>query len=86
MMRLQKYIAHSGVTSRRKAEEFIKQGRVRVNDLITRDMGVTINPLIDRVYVDNKQILSEEKFVYVILHKPEGYITTLSDEFNRPTV
>ncbi len=85
-MRLQKYIAHCGVTSRRKAEELIKQGRVLVNNEVRTDMGININPDRDKVYVDNKLISVEKNLVYIILNKPEGYITTLSDEFNRPTV
>ncbi len=60
-MRLQKYIAHCGVTSRRKAEELIKQGRVLVNNEVRTDMGININPDRDKVYVDNKLISVEKK-------------------------
>lgn len=85
-MRLQKYIAHCGITSRRKAEELIKQGRVQVNDRPIRDMGVIVDPKADKVYIDGKLIKVENNLIYILLNKPEGYITTLSDEFNRPTV
>ncbi|QZY56878.1 pseudouridine synthase [Crassaminicella profunda] len=85
-MRLQKYIAHCGVTSRRKAEELIKEGRVKVNKEVVKDMGVVINPHKDIVCIDNKSIQLEENKIYIMLNKPEGYITTLSDEFNRSTV
>ena len=85
-MRLQKFIAHSGITSRRKAEELIKQGRVKVNNKIITEMGLEINPSLDRVYIDNEQISYENSLVYVMLNKPEGYVTTLSDEHGRPTV
>ncbi|MCT4604945.1 MAG: rRNA pseudouridine synthase [Marinisporobacter sp.] len=85
-MRLQKYIAYCGVTSRRKAEELIKVGRVSVNNEIVKEMGVVINPDKDIVSIDNKIIQLEENKVYILLNKPEGYITTLSDEFDRSTV
>ncbi len=85
-MRLQKYIALSGVASRRKAEEMIHQGRVKLNGAIVRDMGIIVNPMEDQVAIDNQAIKPEEQKVYILLHKPEGYVTTLSDEFNRPTV
>ncbi|AOT68119.1 pseudouridine synthase [Geosporobacter ferrireducens] len=85
-MRLQKYIALSGVASRRKAEEMIQQGRVKLNGTIVRDMGVIINPTEDQVIIDNQPIKPEEQKIYILLHKPEGYVTTLSDEFNRPKV
>ncbi|MEW9123098.1 MAG: pseudouridine synthase [Thermotaleaceae bacterium] len=85
-MRLQKYIALSGAASRRKAEEMIASGRIKVNGEIIGDMGVTIDPLLDQVMIDNQIIKPEDEMVYILLHKPEGYITTLSDEFKRPTV
>ncbi len=85
-MRLQKYIAYAGVTSRRKAEELIRTGRVKVNDVVIREMGVLIDPESDIVSVDNRVIYIEEKKVYIMLHKPEKYVTTVSDQFHRPTV
>ncbi|TCO79801.1 pseudouridine synthase [Marinisporobacter balticus] len=85
-MRLQKYIAYSGIASRRKAEELIKLGRVKVNGEIIKDMGVAVNPDTDIVSLDNRLIQLENKKVYIILNKPEGYVTTLLDEFDRPTV
>lgn len=85
-MRLQKYIALSGVASRRKAEEMILQGRVKLNGIIVQDMGVVINPAEDQVAIDNQIIKPQEQKLYILLHKPEGYVTTLSDEFNRPKV
>ena len=83
---MQKFIAHSGITSRRKAEEMIQQGRVKVNGKVTLNMGVVIEPSKDVVLIDNQPIQPEKDLIYIILHKPEGYITTISDEFNRPTV
>lgn len=85
-MRLQKYIAHCGIASRRKAEEIIKLGKVKVNGEVIKDMGVVVDPDSDEVFVDNRLIQLENNKVYIMLNKPEGYVTTLSDEFDRPTV
>lgn len=84
-IRLQKYIAHAGIASRRAAEDMIKQGRVTVNDNIITDMGVTINEG-DVVKVDGSYIKTEEDKVYIILNKPIGYVSTAKDQFGRPTV
>jgi 23S rRNA pseudouridine2605 synthase len=83
--RLQKVLAARGIASRRAAEEIIKEGRVRVNGQIVREMGVKVNPERDNILVDNKQ-LARPKMRYIILHKPGGYITTMSDERGRWTV
>ena len=84
-MRLQKALAHSGVASRRKAEEYIRDGRVRVNGQVVIKMGVlvTANDIIE---VDGKAIKLESKKVYIILHKPKDYITSVSDPRGRKTV
>ena len=83
MERLQKVISESGYTSRRKAEELIKQGKVLVNgEVATLGMKVTHE---DDIEVDGNAITKEEK-VYYLLNKPEGYICTLSDEKNRPII
>ena len=75
-VRLQKFIAKSGVCSRRKAEEFILQGKVRVNDELITQMGVTVNPDKDIVYVNGKKIKPEDEKVYIILNKPPGYVSS----------
>ncbi|SHJ65911.1 23S rRNA pseudouridine2605 synthase [Caminicella sporogenes DSM 14501] len=85
-MRLQKYIAMAGIASRRKAEEYIKQGKVKVNGKIVTEMGVKIDPDKDEVYFNGKKVFIQDKKIYIMLNKPEGYVTTLSDEFNRPKV
>lgn len=85
-MRLQKYMAHCGVASRRKCEEMIDAGKVAVNGVIVRDMGLKIDPEKDEVLVNGKKIFIEEKYVYIMLNKPPGYITTVKDQYNRPTV
>ena len=83
---MQKYIAESGITSRRKAEELIRDGRVKVGGETVCEMGVKINPDTDEVEVDGHIIRKEIKKFYIMLNKPAGYITTTSDDFNRPTV
>jgi len=86
-MRLQKFLAHAGVASRRASEEMIKQGRIAVNGRIVTDMGIMVNEN-DTVSVDGKKILNHESKdkIYVILNKPEGYVSTVKDQFGRPTV
>ncbi|NLK73653.1 MAG: rRNA pseudouridine synthase [Clostridiales bacterium] len=84
-MRLQKYIASCGVTSRRKAEEMIRAGRVKVNGIKIDQMGYIVNN-DDVVELDGKKISIDEKLVYIALNKPVGYITSVSDEQQRPTV
>jgi len=85
-MRLQKYLAQCGVASRRKAEEMIQAGRVKVNDEIVREMGTVIDPDEVLVCVDNKPVYLTEKKVYYILNKPMGVICAASDPFGRKTV
>lgn len=78
-MRLQKYMAKSGVASRRRSEEIILEGRVTVNNLVTKQLGTIINPSKDIVKVDNKKIEMEKEKIYIMLNKPEEYVTTLKD-------
>ena len=83
-MRLQKYIARAGVSSRRGAEQLIRDGRVRLNGAVVRKMGVKVEPG-DRVEVDSRPIEPEPP-MWVLLHKPPGYVTTRDDPQGRPTV
>ena len=76
MIRLNRYLSMCGVTSRRKADELIKAGRVRVNGEVVRDLGVKIDPEVDRVEVDGKEVTQPPKR-YIILNKPAGYLTQL---------
>lgn len=85
-MRLQKYMALAGIASRRGAEELIKMGRVKVNGEIVTEMGIKVNPEIDTISFDNRDIKLSDNKVYVLLNKPEGYVTTAKDQFGRPTV
>lgn len=83
-IRLNKYIAHCGFTSRRKADDYIAAGKVEVNDEVVTQMGVKIHRT-DKVVVEG-QTLSLEKFVYILLNKPKDTITTTDDPRNRDTV
>lgn len=84
-VRLQKYLAECGVASRRKSEELIEQGKVRVNGN-TAAIGDKINPKRDTVTVNGKKIVKQKKCTYIMLHKPRGFITTMSDEMDRKCV
>ena len=85
-MRLQKYMAMCGVASRRASEEIILKGRVQVNGEIIDYMGFEVDEDNDVVEVDGVVIKPETKKYYILLNKPKGYVTTVSDEFDRPTV
>lgn len=85
-MRINKYIAFCGIASRRKAEELILNKRVKVNDVIVTELSYQVNDKDDIVKVDDVIIKKEEKLVYVLINKPEGYITTVKDQFDRPSV
>lgn len=84
-MRLQKFLAEAGIASRRKCEELIEQGRIKINGR-TAAIGEKVNPNIDKVLFDGKQIKLEENKVYILLNKPVGYVTTAKDQFDRDTV
>lgn len=83
--RLQKVLARAGVASRRHAEELITAGRVRVNGRVVTEMGVRVDPRRDKVELDGKRLVSEP-LVHIVMHKPRGVMTTLSDPEGRPTV
>ena len=84
-IRLQKFLAEAGIASRRKCEEHIEQGRVKVNNQIAT-LGMKVNPDIDEVLFDNKRIENKEELVYILLNKPIGYVTTSKDQFSRDSV
>ena len=85
MERLNKFIASCGICSRRKADELIQSGRIKVNGEVVKDLGVKVS-LEDKVELDGKTISKEEKKVYLMLNKPVGYVTTASDEKGRKNV
>ena len=84
--RVQKYLANCGVASRRKCEEYIIQGKVKVNGETITQLGIKINPEKDIVEFENKIIKEKSKKVYILLNKPIGYVTTAKDQFGRDTV
>lgn len=85
-IRLQKYLADCGVASRRKSEELIKQGQVKVNGKITTELGTKVIPNKDNVEYNGKKIELKKEYVYILLNKPIGYVTTVKDQFNRDSV
>lgn len=85
IIRINKFLAESGISSRRKSEEFISQGRVAVNDKIILDLGHKVDTEKDEVSLDGERI-RPKKNIYLMLNKPKGYITTVSDDRNRSTV
>lgn len=86
MIRLNKYIAECGICSRRKADILIESGKVLVNDIVVKDLGVIIDDAKDQIKVDGKTISKEKEFVYIMLNKPKGYVTTNSEQFGRKSV
>ena len=85
-MRLQKFLANSGVASRRKCEELILEGKISVNGKVVNELGMKIDPAVDKIEYCGKSIHNTEKLVYILLNKPIGYVTTAKDQFNRDTV
>ncbi|MBQ4349432.1 MAG: rRNA pseudouridine synthase [Clostridia bacterium] len=84
-VRLQKFLAESGVASRRKSEELIADGKVKVNGKVA-SIGDKVDPKRDTVTVSGKKIVKRKEFTYILLHKPRGFITTMSDEMDRKCV
>ncbi len=84
-MRLQRYLALAGVASRRRSEELMAAGRVSVNGKIVDKLGASVDPERDVVFVDGERIETEEK-VYILLNKPRGYLSSVTDPRGRPTV
>ena len=85
MERLQKYIASSGYTSRRKAEELISSGHVLVNGKLVTELGTKVEPK-DKVVIDGQELTEKERKVYYLLNKPRNVICSVHDEFERSTV
>lgn len=85
MTRLNKYISNSGLTSRRKADELIFNGNVRVNGVVVKEPGYQVTD-DDKVMVNGRPVIAQTEKVYVVINKPLGYVTTMDDEYNRPIV
>jgi len=84
MERLQKIIANAGLTSRRHAEEWIREGRVTVNGTVVRTLGYQADPGLDKIKVDGRIVLQKQGYVYFSFHKPAGLITSMRDPEGRP--
>lgn len=85
-MRLNKFLSNSGIASRRKCDDIIKEGRVFVNGKQVDELGVQVNPKKDKVTIDGKRVNLPSSFVYIKLNKPKGYACTASDEKGRKTI
>ena len=87
LVRLQKFLADAGIASRRKCEEYISQGLVKVNGQVVTELGTKIDPEKDKVEFNNKLVKkSTDKHTYILLNKPIDYVTTVKDQFDRNTV
>ena len=84
-VRLQKYMADCGIASRRKSEELIVAGKVKVNGKTAR-VGDKVDPKRDQVTVDGRKVRKDREVRYIMLHKPRGFISTMSDEMDRKCV
>src|ERR1043166_5137744 len=84
--RLQKILAAAAIASRRKAERIITTGRVTVNGAVVSELGSKADPVTDKITVDGKPLAARQRHLYFLLHKPKGYVTTVSDPEGRPTV
>ena len=86
-IRLQKFLADSGIASRRKSEEYILDGRIKVNGSIVTELGTKVDPESDIVEFDDIKVNNDnKKYVYILLNKPIGVVTTAEDQFGRDTV
>jgi pseudouridine synthase len=85
-IRLNKFLAEAGVASRREADRWIVEGRVRVNQCIIDELGHKVDAEHDVVQVDGRRLEKKPRPVYVLLNKPAGYLVTMKDPFRRPTV
>ena len=84
-MRINKFLASAGLASRRKCEEFVLSGRVEINGKVETNLAFDVAENME-VKVDGKIVKAPEKFTYLMMHKPKGYLTTVSDDRNRKTV
>ncbi len=84
-IRLQKYMSENGIASRRKSEEMIAAGKVKVNGRVA-GLGDKVDPIRDKIVVSGKRVVRNKTKMYIMLHKPRGYVTTMSDELGRKCV
>jgi len=85
-MRINRFLAQSGIGSRRKVEEFILEGRVQLNSVVITDLSTKVDPRKDTVTFNGEIIKLPQEKIYIMLNKPKGYVTTAEDTHGRPTV
>lgn len=85
-IRLQKYLSQAGIASRRASENLILQGRIKVNGVTVKELGAKVEPESDIIEVDGKICNIKREFIYILLNKPKGVLTSVKDPFGRPTV
>lgn len=85
LLRLAKYLANAGLTSRRKAEQLISEGRIKVNGVVVKELGSKIDPDTDVIEFNGQRVIGNKK-VYILLNKPSGYISSVYDPQGRPIV
>ena len=85
-IRLNKFLAQAGVASRREVDKMIAEGRIKVNGQVVQMLGYKIDDENDRVEVEGRRVEREEGLIYLMLNKPPGYLVTLKDNFQRPTI
>ena len=86
LIRLNKFLSTAGIASRRKADQMIVDGKVKINGKVVTDLGIKIDPQHDSVFIHGKQVALLDDFVYILFNKPKDCITTASDERGRTTV
>jgi len=86
LVRLNKFLADAGIASRRKADELIESGSVQVNGKTVYELGVRVHPNADRITVSGRPVKAVHKKLYLIFHKPENVLTSMSDPLGRPTI
>lgn len=84
LVRLQVFLSRCGIASRRKCEELISAGRIKVNGVVLREMGIKVDPAADLVEFDNVPVKRENRNVYLVLNKPAGYLCSNDDPYGRP--
>lgn len=85
-IRLQKYLAEAGIASRRKSEKLILQGKVSVNGKVITELGTQVIPGVDKIKYNGKEVKIKNDYIYILLNKPIGYVTTAKDQFGRDSV
>jgi pseudouridine synthase len=86
MIRLNKFLAHSGIASRRKCDQHISDGLVKVNGKVVVRLATLVNPDEDTVHFMDQKVILKKRYIYILLNKPRKVVTTVDDEFNRKTV